>query len=371
MDALVNDLKAKHVDQVINLAAGAPDFFVPLAVKTAMHKALDENRTGYTKASGIDPLKQAVVNDLAKRLGLYYVPAQAVITPGGKQAVSLALMALLNLGDEAIIPAPYWVSYPAMVKIAGGVPKIYGPLAKWPWHDLKEVITPKTKVLIINSPNNPAGYVLEREDLEMIASIAIANDLWVISDEVYSCLVFGNRKHVSIAQLPGMQERTIIIDSGSKRFAGPGLRVGNAVGLQEVITAMGKLQGQFSGCPNSLGQAGLLAGFEQAEADVEKMCQEYERRCQELIMPFAQEMLAKHQGFSFLKPQGAFYFWFKLPYKYQGNCDTFCKNLLQAKLLGLVPGHAFGCPGWVRLSYAAAPQKVEQALKRLAEFFDE
>lgn len=372
IDGMVKDLTAERGDEVINLAAGAPDFDAPEAVKKAMIKCIENNKLGYTKPGGLDDVREIVAADFKHRHQLDYSADEVMITGGGKQPLFESLAAILNPGDEVIIPAPYWVSYPGIVEIAGGKPVIFD-LNKYNWSDLKDFITPKTKAIILNFPSNPTGNIADFNNLMIIAETLKNTNIWVISDEVYCTIIFDSKKHWSIASpaFEGMRERTIITDSGSKRYAIPGVRIGLAAGPVQIIKAMIKIQGQINGNPTVIGQYGLKAGIEECEQDVEEMRNKYERRRDVIIVPWANKMREGQIGFEYSKIQGAFYFWFRLPAKFNNQCSRFCKNLLKRKYVGLVPGIAFGSEGWARLSYAADPNKVVQALIRIEEYINQ
>jgi len=360
------DAKAKAMiaagEPVINLTAGEPDFPPPKTVRDAVVAAQKKNRVKYTPAGGTLSLRQAIADKIKRDYNLKYDPkTEIVVTNGGKEAISLALLALVDPGDEVLVIKPYWTSYPEMVKLFSGRPiefdvKDISKIAKF-------VSDSSPKAIILNSPGNPTSKVFTREELENFREI----DSWIISDEIYDAIVFGQNKHISVAALgPKRREKTIIVNGASKSLAMTGYRLGYAAGPREVIRAMAAAKSQFSGCPSALSQAGAEAGFGEAGEDVEKMRQAYEKRAEEIIKPFARKMGLEH-----FDPQGAFYLFFRLPEKFKGDCATFCQKLLEEEKVALVPGSAFGYPGWARLSFAIKDKILKEALARIARFLNQ
>lgn len=360
-DKKARDMKAAYPETII-LAAGEPDFLPPPAVIEATIEAAQNGKTKYTPVKGVTPLLQAIAGQIKASRKLEYDPlTQIITTNGGKEGIYLALLSIVNPGDYVIIVKPYWTSYPEMVKLAGGIPLFidYKDLA-----NLQASLTanPKVKAIILNSPSNPSGQVIAPDVLEVMAEILADQDIWVISDEIYSPIVYGENKHVSMAQFPVMQAKTIIIDGASKAFAMTGYRLGYALGPKEVIKAMAKFKSQISSCASSISQYAALAALEKSEADVVKMKAAYEQRLTTIILPFI-----KDTGLECMEPQGAFYLFFKIP---GDNADDlkFCEDLLEQEKLGLVPGMAFGYPGWVRISFAASDADLIEGLARLKRF---
>ncbi|MCX6739702.1 MAG: pyridoxal phosphate-dependent aminotransferase [Candidatus Parcubacteria bacterium] len=362
-DKKAKDMKAKHPETII-LAAGEPDFAPPQAVIEATAEAAKTGKTKYTPVKGIVVLLQAIANYIkATRNLVYDALTQVITTNGGKEGIYLALMSIVNPGDYVIIVAPYWTSYPEMIKLAGGIPLIvdYKDLA-----NLEAILqaNPGVKAIILNSPSNPSGTVIAPEVLAAMAKLLADKDIWVVSDEIYSPIVYGENKHVSIAQFPGMQEKTVIIDGASKAFAMTGYRLGYALGPKEVIAAMAKFKSQISSCVSSISQYAALAALGKSAEDVKKMKAAYEQRLNNIILPFVEET-----GLEVMPPQGAFYLFFKIPGD-KVDCLKFCEDLLEQEKLGLVPGMAFGYPGWVRISFAASDQELTEGLARLKRFLN-
>jgi aspartate aminotransferase len=360
-DKKAKDMKAKFPETII-LAAGEPDFAPPQVVIEATAEAARTGKTKYTPVKGIKPLLQAISNQIKATRSLLYDPeTQVMATNGGKEGIFLALLSIVNPGDQVVIVAPFWTSYPEMVKLAGGIPLIidFKELANLP-----EILktNPLVKALILNSPSNPSGQVISPAELEKIAQVLTDKDIWVISDEIYSPIVYGENVQASIAQFPGMQVKTILLDGASKAFAMTGFRLGYALGPKEVISAMAKFKSQISSCASSISQYAALAALENSADDVKKMKLAYENRRNNIILPFAKE-----SGLAFMEPQGAFYFFFRIPGENPDDLK-FCEDLLEQEKLGLVPGMAFGYPGWVRLSFAASDQELTEGLARLKRF---
>jgi aspartate aminotransferase len=361
-DAKSKAMKKKFPETII-LAAGEPDFAPPEIVQQATIAAVKNGKTKYTAAKGELELRQAVAKWMAEKRDLKYEPdSQIIITNGGKEALYLALLAVVNPGDEVLIIKPYWTSYPEMVILCGG--KVH----YLDIHDLDKIgsVLDNTniKAIILNSPNNPASYVLSNHQLAVLALELKERNIWVISDEIYSPIIFGLNQHFSIAQFDNFADKTILVDGASKAFAMTGYRLGYALGPANVIAAMAKFKSQTTGCPNSLAQPAAIAGLRDGSADVENMRQAYEQRLNNIILPFAQKI-----GLEYFDPQGAFYWFFKLPGE-KTNCLQFCEELLVKEKLGLVPGVAFGYPGWVRLSFAASEKNLIEGLKRLKRFLN-
>ena len=359
-DTKAKNMKAAFPETII-LAAGEPDFAPPRAVIEATAEAAKTGKTKYTPVKGIAPLLKAIAKAIKESRGLDYLPdVQIMVTNGGKEGIFLALAVIVNPGDEVLIIKPYWTSYPEMVKLVGGKPHFVD------YKDLGKIASilenSKIKAIILNSPSNPSGMVINPKQLEKLASVLKDKKIWVISDEIYSPIVYGDNKHVSIAQFPGMQEKTIIIDGASKAFAMTGYRLGYALGPKEVIAAMAKFKSQISSCASSISQYAALAALEKSAEEVIKMKAAYENRLNGIILPFA-----KAAGLEYMEPQGAFYLLFKIP---GHNADDlkFCEDLLEQEKLGLVPGMAFGYPGWVRISFAASTDELVEGLRRLAKF---
>ena len=361
--------QAKAVKGVINLTAGEPDFDMPGAAQEAVIKAVKTGKTKYTPAKGTAQLRQAIALNIKKNKRLEYDPeTQVAVFNGGKEALMAALLATINPGNEVIIVSPYWTSYPEMVKLCRGIPVFFDirkGIAK-----IEKVITEKTKILILNSPCNPTGQVFTSEEINSLTSILVRNKIGVIADEIYSAIIFSGSKHYSIAVFAGMHEKTIVVDGASKVYAMTGERIGWASGPAPVIAKMIALKSQMSGCPPATGQEAALAALEQSDEDVELMRETYEERCQKYILPFAKEMAEIFADFEHFVPQGAFYFFFKIPSVFKGTCEEFFEQLLSQSNVALVPGSAFGYPGWMRMSFAASDDEITKGLAGLSSFLN-
>lgn len=362
-DKKAKDKKAEFPETII-LAAGEPDFAPPQAVIEATAEGAKTGKTKYTPVKGILPLLEAIAKHVLETRHLVYdFMTQIMTTNGGKEGIYLALLATINPGDYVIIVAPYWTSYPEMVKLVGGIPLI---IDNKELGNLESILkaNPKVKAIILNSPSNPSGQMIALEVLAEISEILRDKDIWILSDEIYSPIVYGDNKHISIAQFEGMTAKTIIFDGASKAFAMTGYRLGYALGPKEVISAMAKFKSQISSCASSISQYAALAALENSAEDVKKMKAAYEDRLNTIILPFV-----KDTGLEVMPPQGAFYLFFKIPGE---NVDDlkFCEDLLEQEKLGLVPGMAFGYPGWVRISFAASDKELIDGLARLKRFLN-
>lgn len=350
-------------EDVINLTAGEPDFEPPNDVLLATCQAAILGQTKYTPAKGVGQLLDLLAGYFGIALETNVERADVMVTAGGKIACFWPLFATINPGDEVIILAPYWTSYPAMVELCGGVP-VFFDYRKLGTKDsdgyaLEKIINDKTKAIIINSPNNPAGYVLDPPALAVLEEIFTDRDIWVISDEIYSSLVYGGNRHISPSKLNDkLRQKTVVIDGVSKKYAMTGYRIGFLWGNPKIIKIMAQIQSQVIGCPCSISQAAAEAAIIACSEDVQEMKDAYEHRLNTIIRPFF-----KSSGWKYIQPEGAFYIFFKLP---DGtDCVEFCQQLLRRAKLGLVPGVAFGYPGWVRLSYAASEKHLHEGLSRL------
>jgi len=362
-------MKAEGVD-VISFAAGEPDFDTPEHVKEGAIRALKEGFTKYTPSSGIPELKEAICEKLERENGLSYTPQEVIVTCGGKQALYNLAMALFEEGDEVIIPAPYWVSYPAMVLLAGAEPVILETEESEGFRitpeALRSAITPRTKALILNTPSNPSGTAYTKDELEGIAEVALEHDLWIISDEVYEHIVFDGFKHLSIATLsPEIKERTIVVNALSKTYSMTGWRIGFAAGPGEVISAMDTIQSQSTSNPTSFAQRGALEALRGPQQCVREMREEYQRR-RDLLY----ELILSIPGISCFKPKGAFYLFPNFGayigdrFKDDGELCTF---LLEEAHVATVPGSEFGKPGYIRLSFSLSPESLREGVLRIKE----
>ena len=368
-----NEMKAQGID-VINMSVGEPDFMTPDHVKMAGKKAIDDNFSKYSPVLGYLSLRKAIANKLKRENNLNYSASEVIVGTGGKQGVCNTILALVNPGDEVIIPAPYWVSYPQMVKLAGGVPVIVPAGIEQDFKvtadQLKAAITSKTKLIILCSPSNPTGSVYTKEELEALAKIVLEhNDLFVLSDEIYEHINYIGC-HASIAACEGMKERTIICNGVSKAYAMTGWRLGWVAAPEWIIKGLNKLQGQYTSGTSSVSQMAALAAYEGDQGCVEDFREAFQRR-RDLIVSLAKEV----SGLEVNVPEGAFYlfpkcssFFGKTNGKHVINNSTdFALYLLEEGHVATVAGDAFGSPDYFRMSYATSDDNIIEALSRIKD----
>ena len=366
-----SEMKAQGID-VINMSVGEPDFNTPDHIKEAAKKAIDENYSRYSPIPGYPDLRKAIAAKLKNENGLDYNINEILVSNGAKQSVCNTVMALVNDGDEVIIPAPYWVSYPQMVKLAGGVPVIvnagFEQDFKMTAQQLEEAITPKTRILILCSPSNPTGSVYSKEELESLAEVIKKHDdLYVLADEIYEHINYTGR-HASIAQFPGMKERSIIVNGVSKAYAMTGWRIGFIAAPEWIVKGCNKLQGQYTSGPCSVSQKAAEAAYTLPQDCVETMRQAFERR-RDLIVELAKDI----PGLEVNVPQGAFYLFPKCSSffgKSDGtrtinNSTDFAMYLLEVGHVATVAGDAFGDPDCFRMSYATSDANIREAMSRI------
>ena len=368
-----SELKASGID-IINLSIGEPDFNTPDSVKDAAHQAIDDNYSHYSPVPGYPVLRKAIVEKLKRENGLDYSESQILCSNGAKQSVCNAIMALVDDGDEVIIPAPYWVSYPQMVKLAGGEPVFVEATIEQNFKitpsQLEAAITPRTRLLILCSPSNPTGAVYNAQELEALAEVLKKHeDVIVLSDEIYEHINYIG-SHASIAQVDGMKERTVIINGVSKAYAMTGWRIGFIAGPEWIVKGCNKLQGQYTSGPCSVSQIAAAEAFSGDQQCVEEMRQAFERR-KNLIV----ELTRQIPGFEVSVPDGAFYIFPRISQffdkQYEGsviNTSTdFAMFLLQIGHVATVGGDAFGSPNCIRLSYATSEDNIREAMKRISK----
>lgn len=367
------ELKAQGID-IINLSVGEPDFNTPDHIKEAAKKAIDDNYSRYSPVTGYPALRQAIVDKLKRENGLDYAPAQIVCSNGAKQSVCNTVMALVNAGDEVIIPAPYWVSYPQMVLLAEGTPVIVEAGIEQDFKitpaQLEAAITPRTRLLILCSPSNPTGAVYSADELEALAEVLRRHErVIVVSDEIYEHINYIGQ-HASIAAFPEMKERTVVVNGVSKAYAMTGWRIGFTASPEWIAKACSKLQGQYTSGPCSVSQMAATAAFAGDQTCVEEMRKAFERR-KDLIVRLAKEV----PGFEVNEPHGAFYLFPKCSY-YFGKADgdrviknstDFAMFLLEVAHVATVGGDAFGSPDCFRMSYATSDENIVEALRRIRE----
>jgi len=366
-----SEMKAQGID-VINMSVGEPDFNTPDHIKAAAQKAIDNNYSKYSPVAGYPDLRKAIVAKLKNENGLDYTASEISVSNGAKQCVCNAVLALVDDGDEVIIPAPYWVSYPQMVKLAGGTPVIvpagFEQDFKMTAQQLEEAITPKTRMLILCSPSNPTGSVYTAEELAALAEVILKHDdLFVLADEIYEHINYTG-KHASIASIPGMKERSIIINGVSKAYAMTGWRIGFAAAPEWIIKGLNKLQGQYTSGPCSVSQKAAEEAYVASQQCVEDMRIAFERR-RNLIVELAKDI----PGLEVNVPQGAFYLFPKCSSffgKTDGkrvinNSSDLAMYLLEEGHVATVGGDAFGDPECFRMSYATSDDNIREAMKRI------
>lgn len=367
------ELKAQGVD-VINMSVGEPDFNTPDAIKEAGKKAIEDNWSRYSPVPGYPALRKAIVEKLKKENGLEFTEAQISVSNGAKQAVCNAIMALINEGDEVIIPAPYWVSYPDMVKLADGTPVIVSAGIEQNFKitgaQLEAAITPKTKMLILCSPSNPTGSVYTKEELKELANVLATHpDVFVVADEIYEHINYVG-KHESIAQFEEIRDRVIIINGVSKAYAMTGWRIGFLAAADWIVKGCNKLQGQYTSGPGSISQIASIEAYNGSQEPVEEMRKAFERR-RNLIVELAKDI----PGLEVNIPEGAFYLFPKCSSfygkSYNGqtinNSDDLAMYLLTEAHVAAVGGTSFGAPECFRMSYATSDENIIEAMRRIKE----
>ena len=368
-----SEMKAQGID-VINMSVGEPDFNTPDHIKEAAKKAIDENYSRYSPVPGYADLRKAIADKLKRENQLDYSPNEILVSNGAKQSVCNTVMALVNSGDEVIIPTPYWVSYPQMALLAGGVPVFveatFEQNFKMTPEQLEKAITPKTRLLILCSPSNPTGSVYSKEELQALAEVILKHDdLFVLADEIYEHINYVG-KHESIAQFPGMKERTILVNGVSKAYAMTGWRIGYIAAPEWIVKGCNKLQGQYTSGPCSVSQVAARYAYETSQDCVEEMRQAFMRR-RDLIVRLAQDI----PGLEVNKPEGAFYLFPKCSSFYGKtdgtttihNSTDLAMYLLEKGHVATVGGDAFGDPNCFRMSYATSDENIIEAMRRIKE----
>jgi len=371
-----SEMKAQGID-VINMSVGEPDFNTPEHIKQAAKMAIDENYSRYSPVPGYPELRQAIARKLERENQLHYLPSEILVSNGAKQSVCNVVMALVNPGEEVIIPAPYWVSYPQMALLAGGEPVIveatFEQNFKMTPEQLEAAITPKTRLVILCSPSNPTGSVYNKEELRALAEVILKHeDVFVLADEIYEHINYVGH-HESIAQFPGMKERAIIVNGVSKAYAMTGWRIGYIAGPEWIVKGCNKLQGQYTSGPCSVSQKAAEFAYTQSQACVEQMRQAFERR-RNLIVELAQQI----PGLEVNVPEGAFYLFPKCSSFYGSslrdngavvrtinNSTDLAMYLLEEAHVATVGGDAFGDPDCFRMSYATSDDNIKEAMRRI------
>ncbi len=363
---------------VLDFSVGQPDFPTPSTVKEAGKNAIDANRTGYTANEGILELRVAIVEKLREENGLEYDPREVIVSPGAKATLYFLAMALFQAGDEVVIPAPYWVSYPEQVRLADATP-VYVEAGesndfRLTAAELEAAITPRTKAVILNYPSNPAGACYDRAELQAIAEVCVAHDVVVVADEIYERLLYDDRTFTSIAALgPEIKQRTIVVNGMSKAYSMTGWRLGYAAGPRDIIDAMGKIQSHSTSNATSITQWAGLEALRSAGADVRRMVSEFEHRRDVML-----DRLLALPGVTCPRPAGAFYafpnvsayFGRSHPGGVVSSALDLAAYLLEEAQVALVPGEAFGAPSYVRLSYATSVENIEEGTDRMRAALD-
>jgi aspartate aminotransferase len=371
--AKAKELKEQGED-VIGLGAGEPDYNTPQHILDAAVRSMNEGHTKYTPSAGLPALKAAIIEKLARDQGLTYKPNEIIVGNGAKHVLYTLFQVLLNEGDEVIIPTPYWVSYPEQVKLAGGIPIYVEGLESQQFkitpEQLETVITEKTKAVIINSPSNPTGVIYSAEELQELGRLCLKRDILIVSDEIYEKLIYGEHKHVSIAQLsPELKEQTIVINGVSKSHSMTGWRIGYAAGNREIIEAMTNLASHSTSNPTTTAQYASIAAYNGPQEPVEEMRQAFEHRLEVIY-----DKLVSIPGFTCVKPQGAFYLYpnAKGAAQISGyqDVDAFVEALLVEAKVAVIPGSGFGTPDNIRLSYATSLDLLEKAVARIKDFVE-
>lgn len=378
VDALAKQMRADGLD-VIGFGAGEPDFETPDNIRDAAIKAINEGKTKYTPSAGIVELRKAAADRLRLDCGVEYDYSQIIIASGAKHSVFIALCALLNPGDEVILPAPYWVSYYEMIKMAGGVPKVVYAYEsqnfKITASQLEAAVTDKTKVVIINNPSNPTGMLYSRDELEALAEVCTKYDLYVISDEIYYGLVYDNKEFVSFASLSeDIKERTILINGVSKSYSMTGWRIGYSASNKEIAGVMSNYLSHSTGAPGTMNQWGAVEALVGHQDGIEAMRKVFEVRRNYIV-----ERMNNIPGVSCRKPDGAFYVMMNIEKllgrtiggKVINNDDDFAVAFLEKGLVAVVPCSGFGAPNFVRWTYATSMENIREGLDRLEKFLKE
>lgn len=376
IDSKFKEMKANGED-VVGFGAGEPDFDTPQHIKNAAIEAINAGFTKYTPAAGTIALRKAVADKFLRDNGLSYDVQNIVISNGAKHSLVNAFMAICNPGDEVIVPAPFWVSYTEMIKLADGVPVVITASEdnnfKVSVEDLEKAVTPKTKALVLNSPSNPTGMVYTKEELKAIADFAVKHNIYVISDEIYEKLIYEG-EHISIASFNDkIKNLTIVINGVSKTYAMTGWRIGFAAANAKIAKAMANIQSHAASNPNSIAQAATVAALEGGEDEVEEMKRHFKQR-----RDFMVDEINSIEGVSCKKPQGAFYIMMNISEligkEYYGkvinNADDFAELFLNIAQVAVVPGTGFGADKYVRWSYATSMENITEGLNRLKKFLD-
>lgn len=375
--ALAKKMKDDGID-VIGFGAGEPDFNTPKYIQDAAIDALNKGYTRYTPTSGIMELKKAIINKFEKDNNLIYSASQIIVSTGAKQCLSNTFQAILNPGDEVIVPLPYWVSYPELIKLADGIPVFANTEEnnnfKYTKEELYKIVTNKTKAILINSPNNPTGTVYNEDELKMLAEFAKEKDLFIISDEIYEKLTYNEIKPISIASLSmDAYQRTIVINGVSKTYAMTGWRLGYAAASEEIIKLMSNIQSHTTSNTNSITQYAAVAALNGDTTTINSMVLEFKKRRDYMV-----DRINAIRKLSCVKPDGAFYVMVNISKILNKELNgelikdslDFSKHLLELEKVAVVPGDGFGVSNFVRLSYATSMENIEEGLNRIDKFME-
>ncbi|MDD5005565.1 MAG: pyridoxal phosphate-dependent aminotransferase [Candidatus Omnitrophica bacterium] len=366
--ARAKSMRKSGID-VVNFGAGEPDFDTPQPIKEAAIKAINEGFTKYTPSSGILELKERIARKFKEENKIEYLPEQIIISCGAKHSIYNLIQVLIDKGDQVIIPSPYWLSYPEMVKLAQGKPVILETRQKDGFkidiEKLKKKINAHTKLLILNSPSNPAGIVYTKEELQKIAQVCVENKLFVISDEIYEKIMFDNIEFSSLASLgKEIYDLTLTVNGMSKSFSMTGWRIGYFAGPKEIVSAVSNFQDHSTSCPSSISQKAALAAFDMDAAYYSSISAKFQER-RDFIVSYLNEKLSEFV--SFVKPQGAFYIFINVSKTKLSSLD-FAKRFLEESYVAVIPGEPFGCDSWIRISFATSLEEIKKGLQRLELF---
>ncbi len=373
ISAKAKQMKQKGID-VVSFGAGEPDFDTPAHIKESAKKALDEGFTKYTPASGIKELKEAICKKFREDNNLIFSPEEILVSCGAKHSIFNAIFALCDEGDEVVLPSPYWVSFPEMIKVAGGKPVILKTTQEDSFRikpeQLQKAITPRTKLFILNSPCNPTGMVYTKDELQLLSNVLIASNVYCISDEIYEKIIYDGEEHVSIASLgERIKELTVVVNGVSKSYSMTGWRIGYAGGPEEIISAMSNLQSHSTSNPVSFAQTAALEALSGPQDQVMEMVDEFRRRRDYII-----DRLNETPGISCLKPKGAFYAFANVSEILKKGAlkdsVSLAEKLLAEANVAVVPGSAFGDDRYIRLSYATSLENIKEGMERIKGFIE-
>lgn len=363
--ARAKELKAQGCD-VVNFAAGEPDFDTPDSIKSAAIKAIESGFTKYTPSTGTLELREQIAKKFKEDNGLEYTPTQIAVSCGAKHSIFNIIQVIVDDGDEVLIPSPYWVSYPEMVKLAGGVSKVIPTTAqanfKLTAQQLSESISNKTKVLILNSPSNPTGMLYSKEELESIAEVCVKNNVFVISDEIYEKLIYDTPEYTSIASLgKDIYDLTITVNGVSKAYSMTGWRIGYSAGAESIMGYVKKFQDHSTSNPASISQMAALQALKEPQESILAMRDKFQERRDQMMAAFDQVAEVKY-----IKPDGAFYLF--CDFSSLGVSLDVAKQILDDVNVAIIPGEGFGAPGFMRLSFATSTERIAEGTKRISEW---